>query len=105
MRLDAIMDAATAALYGVDTPALHANVYPTLPAGTSNRHDGYAYAKLTTPAKTTVVVGLPWIKSDSVQLVDSIRAVVEVENLTVDKLRLLRDVLLANGFTSIKINT
>lgn len=99
------MDAASAALYGVDTAALHANVYPTLPAGTPNRHDGYPYAKLTTATKGTVIVGLPWIKSDTVQIIESIRAVVEVDNLTVDKLRLLRDVLLANGFTSIKINT
>ncbi len=47
VRLEGIVSARTAAAYGVDIQALHANVYPTLPAGMApNDPIQYPYVRI-----------------------------------------------------------
>lgn len=77
-----IVSAATANALGFDTIATHAAVYPTLPAGVPDAHDGYHYLQLRTSNGDITYVGLPWIK-ESTYAVQTIRNVrFSLENVT-----------------------
>lgn len=68
VRVLAVLDMDTTRYLNFDPVAMHANVYPSLPAGTPNRPDGYSYLKLRLENGTITCVGIPWIREDSIEL-------------------------------------
>jgi hypothetical protein len=97
----AIMDTATANRE-IDTQALHALVYPTLPNGSApNDPNGYDYVKIKTSAGRTTILGLPWIDPSSVVLVDSTTIVATISNVSAGDLATIKNALAANGFNSV----
>ena len=99
-----IMDAETARLFE-DIDALHAKVYPYLPAGTPNDASAYNYLKLKTSAGLTTVIGLSWINESTIVAVESIQATVTFKNLLSTDIQKLRDALSHNGFSDFTIST
>ncbi len=95
----AIVDGDTAQSLGYDVRALHAAVYPTLPQGTPNRYNAYSYALLLLGSKQKTVVGLPWIKENSLQRVSVGRLQVILEGMSEQDHTRLVKALSANGFT------
>lgn len=87
----------------VDLEALHVQVFPYLPAGTPNSATGYDYAIIKTTSGKTTVIGLPWIKSDTIVLVESGTIYVEVGDVTSDDLEKISNALVANGFNNITL--
>lgn len=64
-----IIDGSTAQALGFDPEQMHVNVYPTLPPGTPNHFSDYLYVRIRLENNTTTVVGLPWIKEETITLV------------------------------------
>lgn len=98
----AIVDAETAQ-YWIDPVSMHAAVFPTLPQGTVNKHDGYMYVKLRLSNGQTTAIGLPWIRSESLRIINTRKLQLTIDNVTAeDEPRVLR-ALSANGFTAVDV--
>jgi len=67
VRLEGILSARAAASYGFDIEALHANVYPTPPQGSApNDPFQYSYIRIQYPSGEYAIVGVPWIRQESI---------------------------------------
>lgn len=98
-----IFDASTAMNLGFDAPAMHANVFPTLPPGTPNDHSKYAYLylKLTSGEKT--FIGMPWVK-ESTYVEEMVRTVLfYIDNISPDQQNLAVQALSAVGMSVAKV--
>lgn len=103
VQIKAIVDADTAR-YWIDPPALHANVFPTLPQGTPNDYQAYSYLKIILPDGTPTAVGIPWIDESTfeVQTLASLRFTVENVNPS-DRQRIIQ-ALSSNGYTAVSVS-
>lgn len=99
----AIMDRETANKE-IDTAALHIQCFPTLPAGTPNDPDAYDYVKLKMPSGATTIIGLAWIKSETVTLVDARTITAKIGNVTATDLAKIKAALVQNGYSSIELS-
>lgn len=98
-----LFDAATAMNLGFDAPAMHATVYPTLPPGTPNGHDKYAYVYLKLPSGEKTFIGLPWIK-ESTYTEEMVRTVIfYVDNISPEQQNRAVQALSAIGLTVSKV--
>lgn len=99
------LDADTTRFFNFDPISMHANVYPTLPAGTvPDDAYKYYYLKLQLPNGTITIVGIPWIKADTIRLETSSKITIEVEDVTPDDLPIIVEALAANGYQAAKVN-
>jgi hypothetical protein len=87
----------------IDTHAFHINVFPFLPAGTPNQPDGYNYLKIKTQSGAVTVIGMAWIKEDTIQSITSTKITVTLEQVTPDDVPRIRSALAQNGFNSMAI--
>lgn len=101
-RVLAIMDRETANRE-IDTQALHIQIYPQLPNGWPNTPDAYDYVKILTSANNTTILGLAWIKADSVELVGTRVITVNIGNVNNSDIPRVRNALIQNGFTNLQI--
>lgn len=99
----AIMDRETAAKEA-DVHAMHVQVYPYLPAGTPNDPNAYDYVKVKTTTGQTMILGIAWIKEDSIQLVESRIITVKISNVSASDIPRVRDALVANGFNQVEMS-
>lgn len=95
--VEAIVNPSIAAKF-LDIEAFHVQVYPYLPAGIPNDPRGYDYLMFKTASGQTTILGIPWIKQDSVVLAESGTIFVEIPNVTTQDLTRVSDALSANGF-------
>lgn len=86
------------------TRELHAQVFNQLPPGTPNDPAAYSYIEFLTAMGEVVVIGIPWIKEDSIQLVTSRNYNVKVGNISASDLPRLRNALLASKFMDFEIS-
>ena len=93
-----IFDAETAGSW-IDTVAMHAQVSPFLPAGVPNSHDAYSYVRLLLPSGEKTVIGIPWIRDNTLVVVDSRRLQIIIDNVAVADLPRIQLALSANNFT------
>lgn len=98
----AVMDAATANRE-IDIQALHAQIYPTLPAGTPNRAVDYDYVKIKTTAGNTTILGMAWINPVTVVQVQSSTITVVIGGVSASDQTRIKNALLQNGFNNISI--
>lgn len=75
------LDADSAPFFGVDPVALHANVYPTLPGSTPNAYDGYPWVKLKLASGAITVIGVPFIKDDTLNIASTRKMRFTVEDV------------------------
>jgi hypothetical protein len=88
----------------IDTQGLHTQVYAELPAGWPNSPEAYDYVKIKTSAGLETVLGLAWIKADSVELVESRVITATVSGVGAGDLPRVRQALRANGFMNIELS-
>lgn len=69
VKILGLVDASTARALNFDPDAMHVNVYPTLPAGVPNNASEYMYIRIQLENGATTIVGLPWIKEETIQLI------------------------------------
>lgn len=99
VRLEGIISARTAASYGIDIQALHANVYPTLPAGTvPDDAFQYGYIRIQLPSGEFTVLGIPWIRSETVVISTGGKIVLTFEDKTQADLEKILLALSSNNF-------
>lgn len=98
-----IVDADTARMLGLDAPTMHVNVYPTLPRGTVDAYDEYLYVRVKHSNGQQSILGLPWIKSSSVQVLDYTNLMIRVGNVNPGEAEKVIEALVANGFNQVEI--
>lgn len=87
----------------IDIEALHVQVFPYLPVGTPDDARGYDYVVLKTISGETTVLGLPWIKQNTITSVEAGTMLVEIQEVTSQDIQRVSDALVANGFKKISI--
>ena len=97
VKVLAIMDQATAESQGLDTRAMHAQVYPDLPPLTPNNPSRYNYIKILTPSGQTQILGLAWINGPTIAVVNLGKFIVELDNLSSDRQSDILKALSANN--------
>lgn len=66
--MEGIISADVARAYGIDVDSLHANVYPTLPAGVPNDPRQYSWVMVRQANGERTVLGVPWIRQETIVL-------------------------------------
>lgn len=99
VRLEGIISAQTAAAYGIDIQALHANVFPTLPSGTvPNDPFQYNYIRVRFPSGEYTVLGIPWIRSDTIVISTGGKVTMVFQDKTPTDIDNMLLALSANGY-------
>lgn len=87
----------------IDTQALHIQVKPSLPVGSPSRASDYNYVKLRMPNGDTTVLGLPWIKDNTIVQQTSTTIMAVISGVTPADVSRVRAALLQNGFANLDI--
>lgn len=101
-----IVSAKSAKKFGIDPEAEHAKAYTYLPSG-SVQDDAYSYKWLVLDLidNTQRVIGLPWIKVDTIVVVTTLNAIITVPGVGNGDVEKLRLALSSNGFKDFTIIT
>lgn len=88
----------------VETYQLHANYYPYFGAvtGTPNDPKSYNWVHIRTQSGVETVLGIAWIKPDSVKATDWQTIVATIQTSMPDALNRARLALSSNGFTDVE---
>lgn len=86
-----------------DIDALHAQVYPTLPVGTPNDPNAYNYLILKLPSGGTTILGIPWIREDTVVVKDTQTAQALIFGVSGEDLPKITNALVQSGYTNIQL--
>ena len=98
----ATLDKDTAMLW-IDADSMHINVFPTLPPGVPDDPNQYQYVKLRHTNGNVSVIGIPWIRAQTVEVSTRGTLTILVENATPeDRERVVR-ALSANGYRAAKV--
>lgn len=101
----AVLGFETANNFGVDLLARHKQIYPYLPTGTVNDPTAYTYLLVRLPdSSETTILGLPWIREESVEEVDSQTIAVKVYGCSSSDTQRIRDALVVAGFNQLEIS-
>lgn len=96
-----IVDYQTALSMGVDIDAIHVNVFPLLPQGLPDDPQATEYLKIRTSSNIETVIGLNWIRENTIEEVESLRAVVTVEGVTSLDLPKILLAIQQNGYNNV----
>lgn len=82
----------------IDPEAMHINVYPTLPNGVPDDPDMYDYVLLKHTNGSYSVLGIPWIREDTIEIYQKGTLTLKVDDVgPEDRTRIVR-ALAANGY-------
>lgn len=90
------------ALQFADVQAMHENVLPFLPTGTPDRPQDFDYLLIKTVVGKTVV-GVPWIVPESIELAESLKMEIVLEDVSTNDVIRVRECLSQNGYNNISI--
>lgn len=102
VRLLAIMDQSTANQQ-LDTFGIHAQVKSYLPDGSPAKATDYNYLKILTTSGQQTIIGIPWIKENTITEVIRSTAQVKISNFNTNDTNRLRECLVQNGFSNIEV--
>lgn len=102
-KVQAVVDMTTAKALGFDPEAMHVNVYPTLPPGTPDDPRQYLYVKLLLQSGQSVIVGLPWIKEETIREIQFTTLAFKVQGVGPDDYEKVIKALAANGYTAVDV--
>ncbi len=98
------LDEETARLF-IDTQAVHANVYSTLPSGTPNDPTKYKYLKFRLADGSVLVIGEPLIIDNTIVRHTSSTLVITIPDINpVTDYELVKQLLLSGGYTKFNID-
>lgn len=78
-----IFDKDTANMW-IDANSMHSNVYPSLPVNSPTSPDDYQYVKLKHTNGNISVLGLPWIREDTIVVVNKGTLTLVLSDMTVE---------------------
>lgn len=96
VKMIGIFDATMARSFA-DIDSLHANVYPTLPPGSPDNPNDYSYMRVQHIGGEYTLLGIPYIKPDSVKISGSQRIILTFENKNEEDLQNINLALSAVG--------
>ena len=100
-KVEGIMDYNTAKTVQ-DIVPLHIQAYPSLPNGSVRNAQLLTYVKIKTISGESRVIAMDWISSTPVLVVtQSVK--VTIANVVSSDVARIKDVLIANGFTSLEV--
>ena len=103
VKILAILDPDTATIFLEDIAAIHANIFPFLPAGTPNSYRGYNYVKLQLPNGQITCLGEPWINYNTLVTHTNQPINITINNASVSLIQPLREMLQRAGITDFTI--
>jgi hypothetical protein len=102
MTVAGIFDYSTATALA-DIDAMHENAKPYVP-NIPNSPTKYSYIKFKQSSGEYIIFGLPWIRDETIKLVDSNIIEVQINNVSPSDIPKVKAALSQNGFTELKIN-
>lgn len=87
-----------------DIDALHAAVYPYLPAGTIDDAAAYYYVKVALSNGVKTVLGITWINQSTITARITTRIHVLIEGAKTTDVERVRQCLMMNGFDNLKVS-
>ena len=103
VKVMGLLDKETADMW-IDADAMHVNIYPTLPAGVPDDPHQYQYVKLKHLNGNISIVGVPWIREDTLQISQRGTLTITVADVgPVDKDRIIK-ALSANGYRAATVS-
>lgn len=102
--MEGFISADIARAYNFDIYSMHANVYPTLPAGTPNDPTQYSYIMIRLANGERQIIGTPWIRQDTIAISTGGTFQLTFSNKTQLDLERALTALSANGQTPDAIN-
>ncbi len=96
VKVLAILDMDTASFW-IDPLALHINVKPSLPDGVPDDPQDYQYLKLKHPNGNVEVIGVPWIREDTISHSQAGTLVITVDDVGPEDRDTIVRALSANG--------
>lgn len=78
----------------------HTLVFPTLPPDTPNDYRAYNYLTVRMQNNDVVLVGLPWIKGETVQFKQTQTLLIQIDGVGPQDVEIVNRVLAANGYTA-----
>lgn len=103
VRVEGVLSYDAALRNGFDPVSLHVRVSPTLPDITPNNARDYSYVVVTDRNNKTALIGLPWIKEETLIVHANYTAEIIVEGLAQGDDARLMQVLHQNGFHQVSI--
>lgn len=85
----------------IDADAVHVNVFPTLPSGTPDNANEYQYLKFKHVNGNIGVIGLPWIREDSITVNETGTLTISIENVSPSDKEIIINALSANGYNAV----
>jgi hypothetical protein len=100
VTLDGIISANMAVSYNFDVASFHARVYPTLPPGlVTDNPFSYGYVRFQYPSGEYAIMGIPWIRPESIQIDTGSKYVLVFNSRTQPDIDRIMTALSANGQT------
>ena len=99
-----VFDKDTAAVLGIDPDAQHINVYPTLPDGVPDDPGEYEYVKVKHPNGSTSVLGVPWIREDTIMVSQRGTLTIVIADVTPQDKDRIVTAINANGYRVDKLS-
>jgi len=98
-RINAELDMESAAAMGLDVRSMHRNMYALFKdKGYPDDPASYGYIRVTKENGIVTMLGVPWIKESSVVSKARDRITVDISDVSVNDLALVRAALGSNGF-------
>lgn len=97
-KLVAILDPATVKALGFDVTTEHAAVYPYLDPSLPDSATRYNYVKFLLSDGSTKYMGIPWIKTSSITVVEVTNIQVLIKGRGLEDVAAVKRALIANGF-------
>lgn len=101
VKITAILDHNAAISLGLDAPAEHAKIYPTLPPGSVDDYRKYAYVRIQHTNGSFECIGIPWIVEASLVIKQSSRITVVFENVGPADVEKIREMSVLNGYSPV----
>ncbi|UQT02881.1 hypothetical protein TOTORO_00180 [Serratia phage vB_SmaS-Totoro] len=90
--------------FNIDAAAEHAKVYNMLPTGQApNDPAGYKWLVITLENGDETVIGLPWIKVETIKVIEVVNTYVTIPNTAPEDQEKVRLALSAAGFSNFEI--
>lgn len=102
VKILAIISGEASSVFGFDAFAMHQNIYPSLPEGTSKQYNSYPYLLLQMPNNDKALVGRTWIIDGTITLSSKGVGYIEVENVGAEDLLIINRAIAGNGYKVIK---
>lgn len=97
--VNAVLDADSANLLGLDVKSMHANLYPLVKAnGIPDDPNTYDFVKVTKVGGSTAILWVPWIIESTIALVARNKIQVTVEDVGSNDVAIIKAAMESNGY-------